>query len=135
MQWFGEGDENTAFYHAAVTQRRRSNTIRMLLDGNGDMLDSRESIRDHILAYYVDLLGTRRDCREVEPQVFTRGANIGQQEGTRLLAPVTEKEIKNMLWAVGVRKAPGPDGYSSGFFSHNLACHRSLDLHGCKGIF
>lgn len=49
----------------------------MLRDLNGNVLDSRESIRNHILEYYVDLLGTKRDCRVVEQHVVDRGAIVG----------------------------------------------------------
>ncbi|XP_074288880.1 uncharacterized protein LOC141614026 [Silene latifolia] len=33
-----------------------------------------------------------------------------------LLAPVTKEEIKGVVFAIPIDKAPGPDGYTSGFF-------------------
>ena len=38
-----------------------------------------------------------------------------------LASPVTDQEIKDTFWSLKANKAPGPDGFSAGFFKTSWA--------------
>ncbi|MDV3201134.1 MAG: hypothetical protein Q8877_02980 [Sweet potato little leaf phytoplasma] len=48
--------------------------------------------------------------------VINQGKTLSPEQQFSLLSPVTDEEIKNAMFSIGIDKAPGPDGYGSGFF-------------------
>uniref|UniRef100_A0A803Q2B9 Reverse transcriptase domain-containing protein n=1 Tax=Cannabis sativa TaxID=3483 RepID=A0A803Q2B9_CANSA len=57
--------------------------------------------------------------RKVIAQVLNNGPTASLQQSLTLLAPITDEEIKNAMFAIPGTKAPGPDGYSNFFFQDN----------------
>ncbi|GFS40281.1 hypothetical protein Acr_00g0067560 [Actinidia rufa] len=53
---------------------------------------------------------------KMDPDQHQASRILDQSQSLALVLPVTEEEIKNALFSIGVDKAPGPNGYSSLFF-------------------
>lgn len=112
----GEGDGNTRYYYATIAQCRHVSQIGCITDEAWIQLKEEEHMRDHIIQFYQQLLGTKRDRVNINHQVIQRGRLLTEQEGQDLVTPVTNDEIKTALWSIAPSKMPGPDGYSCGFF-------------------
>lgn len=47
---------------------------------------------------------------------------LDEEQKMRLCALVTPDEIKQAMFSISSKKAPGPDRYTSGFFKKNWEC-------------
>ncbi|KAL2224940.1 UNVERIFIED_CONTAM: hypothetical protein Sindi_3058100, partial [Sesamum indicum] len=79
---------------------------------------SREEVINEFVTYYQNLLGGERrrtviDLRFLQP--WARHV-LTEEEASSLLLPVTPADVKQAVFDIAEDKAPGPDGYSSGFF-------------------
>lgn len=88
----------------------------MLYTENGDCVEDKNLLRDHILAFYKGMLGTKKPVTALDLLVLERGPLVSQAAGTKLLQPISSKEVKQALWSITANKSPGPDGFSSGFY-------------------
>lgn len=52
----------------------------------------------------------------IEEQVILSCPLVAEAARMKLVEPVTHTEIRAALWSIGTAKAPGPDGFSSGFY-------------------
>ncbi|XP_074266141.1 uncharacterized protein LOC141588607 [Silene latifolia] len=52
----------------------------------------------------------------VNKRIVKRGKCLNEEHRTRMLAPVSDLEIKEAMFDIPGNKAPGPDGYGSQFF-------------------
>ena len=57
IQWSVVGDANTTFFHRVIKARQNQNHIHLLLDGNGNIIDSLDGIKQHAIDYFQRLLG------------------------------------------------------------------------------
>uniref|UniRef100_A0A803PPW5 DUF4283 domain-containing protein n=1 Tax=Cannabis sativa TaxID=3483 RepID=A0A803PPW5_CANSA len=118
--WIRDGDNNTAVFHASLKARNNQNRILSIVDAHGTRVDDPNKITEVFLGYYQQLLGTKMmNRRKVIGQVLNKGPTVSMQQSLALLAPITDEEIKNAMFAIPGSKAPGPDGYSSFFFQDN----------------
>ncbi|KAL0455349.1 UNVERIFIED_CONTAM: hypothetical protein Slati_0874100 [Sesamum latifolium] len=79
---------------------------------------SKEDVVNEFVSFYRRLLGGERrrefiDLRYLRPWVRHV---ITQEEASALIQPVSREEIKLAFFDIEEDKAPGPDGYSSGFY-------------------
>ncbi|XP_074300998.1 uncharacterized protein LOC141632342 [Silene latifolia] len=87
--WMKYGDENTAFFHAAIKKRRARNRVFQVKDMRGSL------------------------CSD------SKGACLTPEHCAILNAEITGEEVRDAMFAIPGNKAPGPDGYSSQFFKDN----------------
>ncbi|GFS37427.1 phytochrome and flowering time regulatory protein [Actinidia rufa] len=109
-------DKGTKFFHNMIKSKRTRNNIPSLSLEDGSRSTSSKQVRDAFVQYYRGLLGTKRNCSRLNPDIARNGRILDQSQSIALVLPVTEEEIKNGLFSIGVDKASGPDGYSSLFF-------------------
>ncbi|XP_074288785.1 uncharacterized protein LOC141613942 [Silene latifolia] len=66
--------------------------------------------------YYEDLLGKKSPIEEVKSAVLAKGKVCRPEHIAILTSTVTYEEVQQAVFSIPKDKAPGPDGYSSGFF-------------------
>eukprot|EP00252_Welwitschia_mirabilis_P020696 TRINITY_DN5118_c0_g3_i1.p1 TRINITY_DN5118_c0_g3~~TRINITY_DN5118_c0_g3_i1.p1 ORF type:complete len:124 (+),score=12.54 TRINITY_DN5118_c0_g3_i1:387-758(+) len=49
-------------------------------------------------------------------EAIDQGHYPNTEQQLNLIQPITNKEVKNIMFSINVNKSPGPDGYNSGFF-------------------
>nr|GFA33279.1 RNA-directed DNA polymerase, eukaryota [Tanacetum cinerariifolium] len=91
VKWAIEGDENSGFFHGIINKKRNIRSIRGVMV-DGEWIDNPKNMD---FPYQITL----------EPR-------------NELESEVSNKEIKKAVWECGIDKAPGPDGFTFGFFRH-----------------
>ncbi|KAH7848199.1 hypothetical protein Vadar_021663 [Vaccinium darrowii] len=125
ISWMVEGDRNTAFFHAKVTQRRRKNAIAGIQDANGLWCDSQEQIAKEFVQYYQGLFQSD-GADQVSEVVDTIKARVNDQMNQSLMRPVSYPEIQQALFDIDPNKAPGSDGMTAGFYQRFRSSDPSL---------
>ncbi|PKI79420.1 hypothetical protein CRG98_000167 [Punica granatum] len=90
----------------------------MLMTKEGERLVEPQAIADEAVNFYIKLLGTT-DPLVVGGQVQRLQQllhyRVSEEHKDFPVKPVTEEEVKRILWSMGDNKAPGPDGFSAHF--------------------
>jgi len=119
IQWLNLGDGNNSFFHNLVKVRNSSNLIKVLMDNEGNSIYDMQKISNMVVNFYKQLLG--HSSHEFNPEKADRVSHLFKKKFSTVTvagmsAPVTRQEIKQVVFAMNPRKAPGADGFSAGFF-------------------
>ncbi|XP_062167084.1 uncharacterized protein LOC133873388 [Alnus glutinosa] len=98
--WLNLGNGNTPFFHKSVKLRNSANLVKVLKDDEGNRVEDWEQIK----AMAVDRI----------TKLITRKFSSACVGG--MAADVTKEEIRKVVFSLNKNKAPGPDGFSAGFF-------------------
>lgn len=118
--WLKEMDQNSAFFHARVVEKKSRARISRIFDGNGNMVEDEDEIAKLFIEFYNGLLGSsREDLQPVDVEVLQNGPKLSEQHKNCLMAAVTEQEIHTTIFSMDKEKASGPNGYGSGFYKRS----------------
>ncbi|KAL2224004.1 UNVERIFIED_CONTAM: hypothetical protein Sindi_3039800 [Sesamum indicum] len=117
-----EAHGKTGTNHAATTSQdavdeggRVARRILQINDDNGTIHTEPEDIINEFVRYYQNLLGGNR--RQITLDIgFLRPCVLSNEEAGHLISAFTPDDVKQAVFDIAEDKAPGPDGYSSGFF-------------------
>ncbi|CAL9225059.1 unnamed protein product [Arabidopsis halleri] len=115
IQWLNEGDKNTSFFHAVTRGRRALNHFSVLEGDDGTEHFDDKSIADTVAKFYENLFKSSSNSQllvveeAIQPQ-------ISSDMNTKLIKIPTNKEIHEAVLDIHADKAPGPDGFSAGFY-------------------
>lgn len=115
IKWAIEGDENTGFFHGTINKRRNIQSIRGVMV-DGIWIDSPDKVKKEFFDHFAN-----RFCKpdKSTASLFLDFPNqISIEQRAILERDVTNIEIKKAVWECGIDKAPGPDGFTFGFFRH-----------------
>lgn len=117
VHWLKMGDTNSSFFHAKIKERRTNSRITSIHNSEGILLTETIVVEEEFLSFFTELLGTKFQTRApVDVEVLRAGHVLRNEQHELLCKPVTNEEIKEDFWSISPLKAPGPDGFSSGFF-------------------
>nr|GEV38291.1 nucleotide-binding alpha-beta plait domain-containing protein [Tanacetum cinerariifolium] len=115
IKWAVEGDENLRFFHGMLNKRQNTLNIRGVLV-DGIWMDSPNKVKNEFLDHFKKWFCTPGERGASLLTEFPKQLNVDQQK--ELECEVSNKEIKRAVWECGTDKAPGPDGFTFGFFRH-----------------
>ncbi|XP_071912404.1 uncharacterized protein [Coffea arabica] len=95
VKWLCNGDKNTKFFHAVVTERRRKSVIHRIRKLDGVWVDDESSICNEAVFFFRAL--------------FT-------EDGGRTSSYMLE-EIKDVIFSMDAESAAGSDGFAGRFFT------------------
>ncbi|KAL0454000.1 UNVERIFIED_CONTAM: LINE-1 reverse transcriptase [Sesamum latifolium] len=84
-------------------------------DATGQTFTDPEGVSAAFVSFYLQLLGGTRAKRALDLGTCAPGP-LSADEVQALIRPFTKEEVKAALFDIEEDRAPGPDGYSSGFF-------------------
>lgn len=116
--WLNHGDQNTSFFHRALSIRTARNFIRCLVN-DGVRIEDTKAIKELDVNFFKKLLGPpsgklndvdigKIDLFPVQQRYFTK--------------PVSGQEIKSIFFSMKDDKAAGPNGFSA-FFIKSLGLY------------
>ncbi|KAL8115300.1 hypothetical protein AgCh_021954 [Apium graveolens] len=112
--WLQSGDQNSRFFHASASTRRRNNQIHRLQNDTGNWVDWENGLPDLISRYFTDLFKTGGlNYNDITQWVPT---TISAVQNEQLLSPISDEEVKTALFQMNPDKSPGPDGMTLGFY-------------------
>uniref|UniRef100_A0A803Q0P4 Reverse transcriptase domain-containing protein n=1 Tax=Cannabis sativa TaxID=3483 RepID=A0A803Q0P4_CANSA len=112
--WLQVGDNNSKFFHASASARRRSNLITKLQDSNGVWTSWDDGLDRVMVDYFMDLF-TASGTNSLDV-INCIHPNITAPQNVEFLRPVTEEEVKAALFQMHPDKSPDPNGMTSCFF-------------------
>jgi hypothetical protein len=115
VEWLKCGDRNTRFFHECANSRRKSNFIYSISDANGRLRDSEEEVQKAFINYFKELF-TSDSTRNMNPCLQWVNSRVTTEMNESLLKPFCEEEVLAALNQMAPLKAPGPDGFTAGFF-------------------
>ena len=119
INWIRKGDENTAFFHAAIKERRASNTIYDLQDADGKRHNKADEIQAEIIHYFQKLQGTATNYLQmIDRNIMRSDPQVDNNNAQNLIREISEEDIKRALFEMDDNKAPGVDGFNVVFFKN-----------------
>jgi hypothetical protein len=108
-----KGDENSKFFHATATCRKRRNTIRVI-DSDGCSFSDHASKAAALRDFFLNLLGTSSPC-QWNFDIFALYSSRPPLPAS-LSAPFTADEIYRAFADMNKHASLGPDGFGPAFF-------------------
>ena len=109
-------DKGSKLFHCLMNQRNRRNFIAEIRNENGELSNSIAEVGDIFANYFQHLLGSSKMTVPLDENVISRGPRLQVADVDMLLAPISDDDIRSVIFSIGNDKAPGPDGYSALFF-------------------
>ncbi|KAL2246368.1 UNVERIFIED_CONTAM: hypothetical protein Sindi_2905000, partial [Sesamum indicum] len=118
IEWMKDGDQCSRVFFRKIAQRRATRRILQINDEHGITHTEQEAVINEFLSYYRILLGGQRRWDMIDIWFLRPWARhlVTEGETNSLLSPFTPSDVKEAVFDIAEDKAPGPDGYSSGFF-------------------
>lgn len=89
LQWSKDGDLNSQYFHAVIAQRRKLNSIYVLISPTGERLTTGPEIVQHIISYYTGLFGTSRLTSPVDMSLVNEACKVTTDMNTQLTKHLT----------------------------------------------
>lgn len=112
--WLHSGDQNSRYFHAAASTRRKHNQIHWLQNNDGQWVDWDTGLANLMSSFYVDLFTASGSNYNKVIQWIP--STISDTQNDKLLQPIINDEVKEALFQMHPDKSPGPDGMTPGFY-------------------
>lgn len=115
MLWLQGGDRNSAYFHAVTKGRRSFNRLSTIENEEGVLFHEEEKIGAVFADYYTKLFTSKgvSDLAAVDEALTAR---ISPEINQALTSIPLDAEIHAAVLDINADKAPGPDGFSAGFY-------------------
>ncbi|PSR91221.1 Endonuclease/exonuclease/phosphatase protein [Actinidia chinensis var. chinensis] len=99
-------DKGTKFFHNMIKSKRTRNNIPSISLEDGSRSTSSKQVRDAFVQYYRGLLGTKRNCSRLNPDIARNGRILDQSQSLALVLPTFGKQIwVNIKSWMGISRA------------------------------
>ncbi|KAK4384180.1 hypothetical protein Sango_3084000 [Sesamum angolense] len=118
LQWLKHGDQNSKVFFRKINAMRARQRIFQISTPAGEVFTDMKDVTDEFVSYFQTLLGGTRVQKDIDLNFLQSGLKycLTIEEADTICAPITLTEIKDAAFDIDEDSAPGPDGYTSGFF-------------------
>ncbi|KAL0285474.1 UNVERIFIED_CONTAM: hypothetical protein Sradi_7173800 [Sesamum radiatum] len=118
MNWVQHGDQCSRLFFSRINLRRARQRVYQITSSAGNIETEPPQIAAEFLSFFQSLLGGMRQRRAInleflQPLLKHR---VTAEEANELVTPVTPAEVRAAFFDIDEHSAPGPDGFSSGFY-------------------
>ncbi|KAK9705545.1 hypothetical protein RND81_07G065200 [Saponaria officinalis] len=110
-------DYSTKFFYARIKERQQSQIIGSITNQAGHIRQGVDDVACGFIDYYKSLLGSATIVSALDISVIRAGTCLSSEDWPSLVGPILDSEISAALSSIKPDKSPGPDGFSSAFFS------------------
>ncbi|XP_058108842.1 uncharacterized protein LOC131251865 [Magnolia sinica] len=131
--WLEEGDRNTKFFQIVASERSRRAVISSIKDGEGNVITDWNRIKSAAVEFFENLF---KEVPLSSAEEFMVGipSILSAQDNEDLLTPRSMEEVWEAIKEIPKDGAPGPNGFSSAFFTSSWPIVRQ-DLHKAACAF
>lgn len=116
IKWLEEGDRNTKFFHISAKIRGATNKISKI-SYNGQEWSEQSTLKSAAVEFFSSTF--RNLVNQIDQEIFKVNLpTVSEQQNSDLLTIPSAEEIKDIVFGLKRSSAPGPDGFSSSFFTH-----------------
>lgn len=119
VNWLRLGDFNTPFYQSVAMARASKNSIRSITLANGTVITDPDLISHTAISHFQSILAPDV-LSPISPSILwlrdLHSLSCSEHDRHLMSTAPVQAEIANILKKLNPSKAPGPDGYSPGFF-------------------
>lgn len=99
LKWAHDGDNNTAYFHAAIKIKQAKENISHIYDEFGVLHSDPDEVDQALLNFFKSLLGNKNNFEpDFEKLDLVQVPLVQQEEATNLVIKVTDKEIKDTFF-------------------------------------
>ncbi|GKB41569.1 RNA-directed DNA polymerase, eukaryota, reverse transcriptase zinc-binding domain protein [Tanacetum coccineum] len=115
INWLGERDKNTTFFHNILTAKKHKNIVESICDETGTRFWGYQ-VAIQIEKHFQNFLGTTNQMMPLEQLRDIIQLKLSFEDAEAMIIEVSDKEIKEAMFDIDSSKASSPDGYTSCFF-------------------
>ncbi|GJS14636.1 RNA-directed DNA polymerase, eukaryota, reverse transcriptase zinc-binding domain protein [Tanacetum coccineum] len=117
IKWLCDGDKNIKFFHRVLKGRSNKSKVFSLCDDYGNSYDQ-EQIPQLFLKHFENFLGSTYLVQDIESSGTLFKKKLSFVAADKIIADISDAEIKRALFDIDDTKAHGPDGFTVAFFKH-----------------
>jgi len=114
-KWMVGGDKNSKFFQATVKANRVSNSLRFLVDENGNEQTVNREKGKIAVTFFEDLFSSSYPS-SMDSVLEGFNKRVTEDMNQDLTKKVNEQEIYKAVFSINAESAPGPDGFTALFF-------------------
>ncbi|XP_028547713.1 uncharacterized protein LOC110116364, partial [Dendrobium catenatum] len=130
--WLSQGEDDLGFLYAKIRSRKNRNTINEISTSTGT-LSSHEDLAHVLISHFKELYNSNPPPLE-SGYVIPEGNKVPNALIPSLVSPVTEEEIKAVVFEGVSYSAPGPDGFSFAFYQKTWHITHILGIDLCRAV-
>nr|GEW70593.1 hypothetical protein [Tanacetum cinerariifolium] len=115
IKWLCDGDKNSRYFHRVLKGMNNKRKVFSLSDNHGNSYDY-DQIPQLFLKHFENFLGSTYPVQEIKSSETLFKEKLSTADTTKLIADISDYEIKRALFDIKDTKAPGPDGFTAAFF-------------------
>ncbi|GKV27353.1 hypothetical protein SLEP1_g36534 [Rubroshorea leprosula] len=138
IKWLQEGDSNTTYFYKVVKVRRGKSVIKELYTKDNKRLTTVFSMENEAVRFYQELFGTvNSNCTEASNSwlKYLFNFQLPVDMANSLIHPVTEEEIKVVVFSSPGNRSPGPNGFTAEFYKAAWSIVGDLGVKAIKEFF
>nr|GEU98327.1 RNA-directed DNA polymerase, eukaryota, reverse transcriptase zinc-binding domain protein [Tanacetum cinerariifolium] len=129
VKWSKEGDENTSFFHGVINKKRNLLNIRCIMV-DGSWVDEPSMVKREFFNHFRNRFDKPDGIHAITHMEYPRRISLDKQ--SELEGVVSNDEIKRAVWDCRADKAPGPDGFTFGFYRRFWASGLKINMSKSK---
>ncbi|XP_027181955.1 uncharacterized protein LOC113780346 [Coffea eugenioides] len=115
-EWLTDGDKNTRFFHACVSERMKKSMIHRIKLQCGEWLEREDDIAKKAVSFFQLLFSDQSGLSSAPvPDVIPK--LLSEQENLELEHHPSLEEVKDVVFSLDLDSTAGPDGFSGRFFT------------------
>ncbi|XP_020678536.1 uncharacterized protein LOC110096792 [Dendrobium catenatum] len=131
INWLSQGEDDLKFLYARVRRRNICSSKLVACDDPNDRIN----MVNYIIEHFEKLFNAPKPVGCCDPLPISEGNTIPSHLSSTLIAPITDEEIKVVIFHGNSNSTPGPDGFNFEFYKSTWLITGPLICKAVKSFF